>query len=109
MTTNRYSRRRNSRSRLGCPDDHDVLRANPTKDLGADLEVPAAQDESLSADRADDELRGPILIEEPQDVRLVHVFRDRLSADDGVNPEQRLLELERGRDPVDRRSGAEQE
>src|SRR3989304_5624031 len=69
-----------------------VARPHPRGARGAPREVPGAEDEALGADRAHDELRRRVAVEEGQEARLVEVLRDRRAAEHGIDPEERLLE-----------------
>src|SRR3990172_1297894 len=90
-------------------DDEHVLHPDPLEDLRAEMQVPAAQDESLRSDRADDELRARMALEVGEDSSLVEILAEDPAAEEGVDPEEGLLESEALRDRLCRRSGTEQE
>src|SRR5213594_530812 len=79
--------------------DHDyVLRPDSSQDRGAHLEVPAAEDETLGADRAHHEFRLGVMIQEIEDSLFVEILRDGLAVDDRVHAKKGLVDSHRGRD-----------
>src|SRR5438445_4129558 len=58
----------------GCRDHDHVLRPDSSEDGGAHLQVPPAQDEALGTDRAHDELRFRLAVQESQNPRLVQIL-----------------------------------
>src|ERR671937_2259984 len=65
----------------GRDDDH-VRNPDSAKDRRAHLEVASAEDESLGPDRAHDEFRLGMALEEVEETGLVQVLRDRLPVED---------------------------
>src|SRR2546425_9481467 len=92
-----------------CGDYDHVLRPDSSQGRGAHLEVPAAEDETLGADRAHGELRLGVTIQEIEDSFFVEILRDGLSADDRVHAEKGLVDSNRGRDRVQRRTRTQEE
>ena len=61
-------------------------------------EVPAAEDETLGADRAHHEFRLGVMIQEMEDSLFVEILRDGLAVDDSVHAKKGLVDSHRGRD-----------
>src|SRR3990172_2757584 len=103
------SKDRRRREFPGCRDDDYVLRADAPQDRGAELQVPAPEDEALRADRTHDELRDGMPVEELQDPLFVQVRAYDSPADDRVDSQEGLREAEAPRDSVDPRAGPQEE
>ena len=72
-------------------DDYDILLANSSDDLCADLRIASAEDETLSADRGHN-YRCSALGQQLHDAFFGKVFLDDSSPTNSVDPEHRLLE-----------------
>src|SRR6266480_2831403 len=79
-----------------------VSRSDVPEHGRTDLKIPASEDEALPANRAHHQLCLRVSVEEAEDRRLVHILGDCLPSDDGVDPEQGLLDPKRGCDPLNR-------
>src|SRR5881396_3994180 len=100
-------RRRDEFARRG--DDGHVSGSDAPEHGRTDLKIPASEDEALPADGAHHQLCLRVSVEEAEDRGLVHILRGRLPSDDGVDPEQGLLDPQRGCDPLNRGAGPQQE
>src|SRR6266581_1971042 len=100
---------RRHRELAGRRDGDHVPRPDPSEDVRARLEVPASHQEALRPDRADDQLRLRMRIEQAQEGPLVRVLRDRSPAEDRIDPEQGFLEAQGAGNGCDGRARTEEE
>ena len=79
-------------------DHDDVVGADAADDGRAERLIAAAKQEALCADRAEHELAVGIAVEQIEDLPLGEVLADDLAVGDGVDAEQRLVDMERAPD-----------
>src|SRR2546421_3047139 len=91
-----------------CGDDGHIPGSDAPEHGRTDLEIPASEDEALPANGAHHQLCLRVSVEEAEDRGLVHIRCGRLPSDDGVDPEQGLLDPERGGDPLNRGAGPQE-
>ena len=87
----------------------DVFRADATYDRRTELLVSTAKQEALRADRAEHELALVVAREQIKDLPLIEVLAHDLPMGNGVDAEQRLVDIEHTADRLHGAAGTEQE
>src|SRR3989475_7265879 len=100
---------RRHRELRGRRDDDHVLRPDSSQDGGAHLQVPPAEDETLGTDRAHDELRFRVMVQQSEDSLFVQILRDGLATHDRIHAEKRLVDSSGRRDRMKGGAGTQEE